>query len=270
MNKNLHAYRNLGVPCLSLFCGNCDRETAFSAYFETDSKRRKACSVGCCECGSGYAVTESIYEGLYELSFEYDRWKAGEIDANNFKSRIPESCRAFLLSTDLDRKKTPDSSNENGETARTALSPAQAPQGEREMIFLRNSTSDMLGTGVTLAIMFGIVFFGVTFVVSLPEWAVGAWLLTIYLLVMGIGLIAGFAMSYKRFPKAVSIGPNSIDISIRGSDELVHYKLSDASRVNYGEGAKYLTLWLSDGKTYVARASPKDVERLHRYFGKTA
>ncbi len=270
MNKNLHAYRNLGVPCLSLLCGNCEKETAFSAYFETNAKRQKACSLGCCECGRGYEIPEDVYDGLYELSFEYDRWKAGKLSADEFRKFIPDSCQAFLQSSNAQSE-----SSESEDGASSVPKPlasdekgAAKEKAVRPRVILRNSLADLLGTGITLAVLFGIVFFGVSFVVELPEWAVGWWRVATYMLVMGIGLLAGIAMCYKRFPIEVMIETDAIEVSIRGSREKAKYPLSDVSRVNYGEGAKYLTLWLSDGKTYVVKATPQDVILLHGYFGK--
>lgn len=265
MNKNLHAYRNLGVPCLSLLCGNCEKETAFSAYFETNSKRQKACSLGCCECGRGYEIKEDVYDSLYELSFEYDRWKAGNLSAEEFRQLIPESCKAFLEASESKRVDEAASKSAPKVSAGEAI---PADKAVRERITLRNSLADLLGTGITLAVLFGIVFFGLSFVMELPEWAVGWWRVATYLLVMGIGLLAGIAMSYKRFPSEVLINSDTIEVSIRGSGEKAKYPLSDVSRVNYGEGAKYLTLWLSDGKTYVVKATAQDVKLLHSYFGK--
>lgn len=270
MKNNLHTYRNLGVPCLSLLCAQCEKDTVFSAYFETDAKKQKFCSIGCCECGKGYAVAESVYEDLYELSFEYDRWKEGDIDREEFQKQIPDSCKVFIQSVSPQPKIESLGSRE-GESLKGQASVTEntdTRKAKREELILSNSFTDLLGTGVTLAILFVVVFFGVSFLMPLPQWAVGGALVATYLLVVVIGLLAGVTMSYKRFPKEVQINPNSIHVSVRGSSGISRYALSDVSRVNFGEGAKYLTLWLSDGKTFVVKATANDVKLLHSYFGK--
>lgn len=273
MNKNLHAYRNLGVPCLTLNCSDCGRLTSFSAYFEIGASRQKSCSLGCCDCGRGVPVSEPIYEELYELSFEYDRWQSGQISEETFRSLIPDSCKDLLgdFSVDAVCSKCGDESSEPATRPSVPASSGDA-RGRAELptVVLQNRISAPLGTGLFMAALSGAVFFGVSFFMEFPSWAVGGKLVAVYGLVMGGGLVAGVAMSYKRFPKEVRIDPECIQILGRGRDLTASYRFRDVSRVNFGEGAKYLTFWLSDGKTYVVQTRSSDVEALNRYFGKSS
>ncbi len=269
MNNNLDAYRNLGVPCLSFFCSHCNEETVFSAYFEADSARKKNCSLGCCECGRGYAISENSYEQLYELSFDFDRLQAGEISEEAFRELVPASCRKLLQEADKRKEQILDRvdaspAKEIAETASVVVS----GEGALPDVMLRNRISDLAGIGGGLAVLSGGVFFGVSLVMDLPPWAVGWKRIAVYGFVMGLGLLAGVAMSYRRFPRQVLIKADGIQILGRGSAQPLQYNHRAVSRVNFGGGAKYLTLWLKDGKTFVVKAAPAEVEQLYRYFRK--
>ncbi|MDQ8183984.1 hypothetical protein [Pelagicoccus sp. SDUM812002] len=278
MNNNLHVYRNLGVPCVTLKCRHCSEETPFSVYFELDSNRRKQCSVGCNDCGRGYVISQDLYDQLYDLSFEYDRLRSGEIDSDEFDELAPPDCHALFsrfAESENDISKSL-SIPEAGRVAKTAdASPAEswpkpaALENTLPQVTLTNSTSDMLGTGYVLAILAGLAFGTFEFLVELPSWMSGARLLGSYGVCMAIGLAAGALLSFRRFPEKVKVSQAGIEVEGRGRMKTLHRPLSAVSRVNFGEGAKYLTIWFSSGETFVVRAGKDQIQSIERYFGKT-
>lgn len=270
MNKNLHAYRNLGVSCLKAHCSHCACETTHSAYFEIDAQREKVFSLGCCNCGRGASVSESVYDDLYELSFDFDRFASGELGREAFDTLIPRSCRGFVEGKDFNQtvansEKSPANRNLMAEAADAVIPVSQ--RTDLPLIELRNRPSALLGTGLTMAILLGVAVLAVGLFIDLRELLTGAGLIGLYFGVMLAGLAAGILMSSKRFPKRVVISPEYIEIFARGSQGALRYTNDSVSRVNYGEGAKYLTLWFSDGKTFVVEAGGGVVEELDRYYG---
>ncbi len=271
MYQNRHAYRNLGVACALLRCRRCEKETTFSVYLETDAKRQKICSLGCNECGGGGRIDETSYEQLYELSFEFDRLQEGKTTREAFEKQVPERCR--LLFEKMQAAGEPSGQTAAAqEAAQTAANPAKSwpkPGGDVDRpaeVALSKATSDTLGTGFALAAMAGISLFAAELAFELPAWMSGAALLASGLGAMGIAFVVGALLSFKRFPRSVTISGKGIEIKPRGKADLLHYELGDVSRVNYGQGAKFLTLWFGDGKTFVVRVKGARVKQLDRYF----
>ncbi len=232
--------------------------------------------MGCCECGRGYAISEDTYEQLYELSFDFDRLQAGEISTESFRELVPGSCQKLLQEADKRKEQlaNPGEAGSEKETTRAIsmgdepASSAVSAKGALPDVTLQNRVQDLLGIGGALAVLSGVVFFGVSFVMDLPPWAVGWKLLAVYGFVMGLGLLAGVAMSYRRFPRQIQITADGIQILGRAYAEPLRYSHRAVSRVNFGNGAKYFTLWLKDGKTFVVKAVPAQVDSLNRYFGR--
>ncbi|MBD5779890.1 hypothetical protein IEN85_10360 [Pelagicoccus sp. NFK12] len=276
MNRNLHVYRNLGVAVARRTCGRCRSETCHSIYFETDANQRKLCSIGCNECGSGTSISEALYDELYELSFAFDQLQDGTLSPDAFDRKIPDASRRFLASLaeegvgDLneDKSKGPVAAGVGSKSGPASWpKPKQLDSRPPELV-LRNGLGDTLGTGIFMAVLTGLVGLAFSLFFEFPAWMMGGSTVAVVACQAGGGFLVGTWLSRKRFPRRVKISQSGLLIEPRGKGDARRYPFNAVSRVNFGEGSKYLTVWLGDGNTFVVRADKAALPALDRYFGK--
>ncbi|MDQ8182166.1 hypothetical protein [Pelagicoccus sp. SDUM812005] len=272
MKQNLHRYKNLGLACARLSCPRCHGDRTFSLCLQTDSKRRKAYSFGCSGCGWDLQIDEARYEQLYELSFEFERVQAGKRSWAELRERAPEDCRRLFERIEASAEPGSDpvteaETREDREPAKSWPKPGGLVAESQELLLI-NTVSDTFGIGYLLAVLLGGLLLSLKLFLGFPAGLSGVALLGLLGFGMGLGFAGGVALSWRRFPKRIRFSGKTIEIEPRGKTGRLRYELSDVSRVNYGSGAKYLTLWLDDGNTFVVRAGSGAQPRLDRFFGK--
>lgn len=153
---------------------------------------------------------------------------------------------------------------------------------ELATVRLSNGLGPLLNFGISLGIALQFVLAGLIYLGWLPnliyivdpsaeaESADASWGTMLWMplgMVLSIGL--GAAVSYHRFPKRVTISKGGIRIRPRGAQSDIHYGFESVRQARYGDGSKYLTLWFTDGKAYLARITSTDVLQLRHYFQMT-
>lgn len=303
MHQNLHAYRNLGVACLLAKCDFCSKTAAQSVYFVLDSERVKRCTLGCTACGRSKPISETDYDALYEASYDYDSWREGTLGFEAYKVRLPEAFRALAEEKEAVSAEANwvcpqcggDDSKAKGEclhcgygkeaeeqssggVAQSAGS-TELQQSKLPVIRLSNGLGPVLKFALSLGLATQPVLIGLIWLDLLPnlmgmlaseahagqDWGRWLWLPLGFGLALGLGVL----MSYRRFPIGVIISAQGIRVRPRGSQVDIRLGFERLRQVRYRNGGKYLTLWLTDGKTYVVRITPSDTPALKRYFEMT-